>query len=68
MSVVSLLCDAMAEQGLDVKKLINTQDKYGQTPFHRSALRGATICGLNLIQVSCIHVFTDKFWAPFRGK
>ncbi|KAJ7388962.1 hypothetical protein OS493_034598, partial [Desmophyllum pertusum] len=49
-SVVSLLCEAMSEQGKDVKAQVNHQDKFGQTPFHRAALRGATICALNLLQ------------------
>lgn len=50
-SVASLLCEAMSEQGKDVKAQVNHQDKFGQTPFHRAALRGATICALNLLQV-----------------
>ena len=50
-SVVSLLCEAMAEQGKDVKAQVNHQDNFGQTPLHRAALRGSTICSLNLIQV-----------------
>ncbi|KAL9986739.1 hypothetical protein ACROYT_G000926 [Oculina patagonica] len=49
-SVVSLLCEAMAEQGKDVKAQVNHQDNFGQTPLHRAALRGATICSLNLLQ------------------
>lgn len=50
-SIVSLLCEAMAEQGKDVKAQVNHRDKFGQTPLHRAALRGATICALNLLQV-----------------
>ena len=50
-SVASLLCEAMAEQGKDVKTQVNHGDKFGQTPLHRAALRGSTICALNLIQV-----------------
>ena len=50
-SVVGLLCEAMAEQGKDVKAQVNHQDNFGQTPLHRAALRGSTICSLNLIQV-----------------
>ncbi|XP_073244839.1 poly [ADP-ribose] polymerase tankyrase-like isoform X3 [Porites lutea] len=49
-SVVGLLCEAMAEQGKDVKAQVNHQDNFGQTPLHRAALRGSTICSLNLIQ------------------
>jgi len=50
-SVASLLCEAMVEQGKDVKAQVNHKDNFGQTPLHRAALRGATICALNLIQV-----------------
>ena len=50
-SVVGLLCEAMAEQGKDVKTQVNHQDNFGQTPLHRASLRGSTICSLNLIQV-----------------
>ena len=50
-SVVSLLCEAITEQGKDVKTQVNHQDNFGQTPLHRAALRGATICSLNLLQV-----------------
>ena len=50
-SIVSLLCEAMAEQGKEVKAQVNHRDKFGQTPLHRAALRGATICALNLLQV-----------------
>ena len=50
-SVVSLLCEAMAEQGKDAKTQVNHQDNFGQTSLHRAALRGATICSLNLLQV-----------------
>lgn len=50
-SVVSLLCEAMTEQGKDVKTQVNYQDNFGQTSLHRAALRGATICSLNLLQV-----------------
>ena len=50
-SVAGLLCEAMSEQGKDVKAELNRKDKFGQTPLHRAALRGATICALNLIQV-----------------
>ena len=67
-SIVSLLCEAMAEQGKDVKAQVNHRDKFGQTPLHRAALRGATICALNLLQVKhpleiCKHynqVFSEK--------
>jgi len=50
-SVASLLCEAMVEQGKDVKAQVNHKDNFGQAPLHRAALRGATICALNLIQV-----------------
>ena len=50
-SVVGLLCEAMTEQGKDAKTQVNHQDNFGQTPLHRAALRGATICSLNLFQV-----------------
>ncbi|XP_020601790.1 probable protein S-acyltransferase 23 [Orbicella faveolata] len=49
-SVVSLLCEAITEQGKDAKTQVNHQDNFGQTPLHRAALRGATICSLNLLQ------------------
>ena len=51
-SVVSLLCEEMSEQGKDVKSQMNHQDEFGQTPLHRAALRGSTICALNLLQVT----------------
>ena len=51
-SVVSLLCEEMSEQGKDVKSEMNHQDEFGQTPLHRAALRGSTICALNLLQVT----------------
>ena len=50
-SVAGLLCEAMTEQGKDLKAELNHKDNFGQTPLHRAALRGATICALNLIQV-----------------
>lgn len=50
-SVVGLLCEAMTEQGKDLETQLNHKDNFGQTPLHRAALRGATICALNLIQV-----------------
>ena len=61
-SVVSLLCEAMTEQGKDVKTQVNHQDNFGQTPLHRAALRGATICSLNLLQVEkCLVTLGDSF-------
>ncbi|XP_048584119.1 poly [ADP-ribose] polymerase tankyrase isoform X2 [Nematostella vectensis] len=49
-SICSLLLEAMAEHGKDMSKLLNTHDKFGQTPLHRAAIRGATICCLNVLQ------------------
>lgn len=53
-SVLGLLCEAAEEQGHDVKKLVNHQDNFGQTPLHRASLRGSSICGLALLQVSVL--------------
>ena len=50
-AVTSILCEAMAEQGKNVKAQVNHQDNFGQTPLHRASLRGATICALNLVKV-----------------
>ena len=62
-SVASVLCQAMAEQGKDVKAQVNHQDNFGQTPLHRAALRGSTICALNLIQVDKkIVIFFKKIY------
>ena len=61
-SVVSLLCEAITEQGKDVKTQVNHQDNFGQTPLHRAALRGATICSLNLLQVEKFSItLNDSF-------
>lgn len=67
-SVVSLLCEAMAEQGKDVKAQVNHQDNFGQTPLHRAALRGATICALNLLQVVKVRLSDVKVTSKLRSQ